>query len=192
LASPWRWAAFVAAGLASIAGFGIAGILTPLRAARDWQRAAAETCPTVGIRMRGILDPIMKRLFALVVALAVVSAPVALEVCQITCESKGMPPSTSHSAEGHAAHHHMPANHASCQHTDSPPQLSPADGLCDHGTEATPSLVAARNSDTSVPLLATAPAFGSLTLVRTRDSISVRESAWSDRLGIPLAVPLRV
>jgi len=30
----------------------------------------------------------MTRLFALVVALAVVSAPVALDVCQLTCESK--------------------------------------------------------------------------------------------------------
>jgi len=54
----------------------------------------------------------IKRLLTQVVALAVVSAPVALEVCQITCESKGVKLSMSHSADEHAAHHHVPANHA--------------------------------------------------------------------------------
>jgi hypothetical protein len=125
------------------------------------------------------------------VALAVVSAPVALEVCQITCESKGLQPSMSH-ANGHAAHHHTPADHASChEHGGARQQLSPVSGRCDHVTETTPSLVAARSFYTDVSLSAAAPSIDSITLVRTRDFVSGRE-AWSDRLGIPLAIPLRV
>ena len=135
----------------------------------------------------------IKRSLALVVALAVVSAPVALEVCQITCESKGVQPSMSHAPDGHAAHHHTPAARASCyEHSGTPQQLSPVNGLCDHGTEARPSLVATGSSDTGVSLLSAVPSIDSITLVRTRNFICVRESAWSDRLGIPLAIPLRV
>jgi hypothetical protein len=129
----------------------------------------------------------------LAVALSVVSAPVALEVCQITCESKGMSPSMPHALEGHAAHHHAPADHAAChEHRGTPQEPSPANGLCDHGTESVPSLVAAKNPDTPFTLLATVPSIDSIALVPARDSISVRESAWSDRLGTPLAIPLRV
>jgi hypothetical protein len=135
----------------------------------------------------------INRLLALVVALAVESAPVALEVCQITCESKGVQPSMSHTADGHAAHHHTPADHASChEHNGARQQLSPVNGLCDHGTDATPSLVAARSSYSGVSLLAAVPSIDSITFVRTRDFVSVRESAWSKRLGILLAIPLRV
>ena len=142
--------------------------------------------------MRGILDLMMKRLFAVAVALAVVSAPVALEACQITCESKGMPRTMAHAAGGHSGHHHMPADHASChEHGDAPQQLSPVSGLCDHSTEATPSLVA-RNFDTAVSLLATVPSIDSIILAPTRDSVFLRESASADRLVIPLAIPLRV
>ena len=135
----------------------------------------------------------IERLFALVVALAVVSAPVALEVCQITCESKGMQPSMAHGADGHAAHQHTPADHAAChEHSGTPQHLSPVNGLCDHGTESTRSLVAARNTDIGVSLLATVPSIDSISLVATRDGLSARESAWSGRLGTPLAIPLRV
>jgi hypothetical protein len=135
----------------------------------------------------------MKRLFALVVALAVASAPVALEVCQLTCESKGMQPSMPNGAQGHVAHHHAPADHAAChEHGGTPEQLSPVNGLCDHDTEATPSLVAARNSDAAVSLLAEVPSFDSIRLVPTRNVITVREAPWSTRLEVPLAVPLRV
>jgi hypothetical protein len=126
----------------------------------------------------------LKRLFALVVA---------LEVCQLTCESKGMQSLMSHAAEGHAAHHQMSAGHAAChEHGEAPQQLSPLNGLCDHGTEATPSLVAARNSVTSVSLLAAVPSIGSIELVPTRGVILVRVSALIDRLEVPLAIPLRV
>ena len=135
----------------------------------------------------------MKRTFALLVALAVVSAPVALEVCHLTCESKGMQPLMPHGAHDHVAHHHTRADHASCHEANgAPSELSPVNGLCDNGTDATPSLVAARSSETGASLLGAVPSIDSITLVRTHTFISVRESAWPDRLGIPLAVPLRV
>jgi len=144
--------------------------------------------------MHGILESMIERLLALSVALAVVSAPVALEVCQITCESKGMQPPMSHSADGHAAHHHAPADHASCHEASGAPsqQLSPVNGLCDHGAEATPSLVAPRSPETGVSLMAEVPSIDSITLARTANFISARESAGSGRPGIPLAIPLRV
>jgi len=135
----------------------------------------------------------IKRLFAFVLALAVVSAPVALEVCQLTCESKGMPPSMPHGGEGHAAHHHASADRTAChQHIGTPQHLCPVKGLCDHDTESMASLVAARTSDTAVSLLATVPSIDSITLVATIDGISVHESAWSRHLATPGANPLRV
>jgi len=145
------------------------------------------------MQVRAILDPMMKRLFALVLALAVVSAPVALEVCQITCESKGAHASTSHAAEGRAAHHHMPGGHAAChEHGQLHQQLSPVDGPCDHGAETTPSLVAAKGFDPAVSLLAALPMIDSVSLVPAHQFASVRHSARLDRVAIPLAVPLRV
>ena len=135
----------------------------------------------------------MKRLLSLVVALAVVSAPVALEVCQLTCESKGMQPSMPHVTHDHVAHHDTPADHAAChEHGGTPQHLFPVNGLCDHGTESTPSLVAARNIDTIVSLLATVLSVDSIGSVAAADRISVRESAWSQPLARPLAIPLRV
>jgi hypothetical protein len=131
-----------------------------------------------------------------VVALAVVSAPVALEVCQITCESKAtQPPPLSHAHdEGHTAHQHMPANdHFGHQHGGAP-QLSPVSVPCDHGTDTTPSLVAAKNSDVdvAVSLLAMLPIRNSIATVETRDLGSVRARVSSDRPAIPLMIPLRV
>jgi hypothetical protein len=141
----------------------------------------------------GILDPVVKRLLALMVALAVVSGPVTMAVCQIACESTGAQPSTSRAGEGHAPHHHMPAGHAACHDdSDAPPQLSPLDGPCEHGAEVAPGLVAARNFDTAVSLIASLPTVDSIRFVPTHDCLFVRQPAWLDRLGIPLAAPLRV
>jgi hypothetical protein len=140
----------------------------------------------------GILDPVVKRLLALMVALAVISGPVAMEVCQITCESKAAQPSTPRAGEGHA-HRHMPAGHAAChEHGGAPQQLSPLDGPCDHGAEVAPGLVAARNFDTAVSLLAALTTVDSISFVSTHDFLFVRQPAWLDRLEIPLAVPLRL
>jgi hypothetical protein len=132
------------------------------------------------------------RLFALVVALAVVSAPVALEVCQITCESKAMTATMPH-AEGHAGQHPMPADAPPChEHGGTGPQLAPSSIPCDHGVQATPSVVAAKNSDAAISLPAVVSVSYSMAAVETRDINSQRESACAHRLAVPLAVPLRV
>lgn len=158
---------------------------------RNCRRTRQIVRSAVRIRMGDILDPMTTRLFALVLALAVVSAPVALEICQITCASNVTPPSTS-KADDHALHHHLPADHASGhQHGSTYEQLSPGSIPCDHGTQATPSLVASRNSGAAVSLLAVVPIRFPVATGETRDSVSVRESA-SDRIAAPFAIPLRV
>lgn len=141
--------------------------------------------------MHAILDRMVKRLFALVVALAMVSAPVALEVCQMTCESKAMAPSMPR-AESHAGRHHIPAGHASCDEHVGAPELSPSSVACDHGLEAMPSLVAAKIGDAAVSLLGVLPFGRAIGTVATRDFVSKRQSFWPDRLGVPLVVPRRV
>jgi hypothetical protein len=125
------------------------------------------------------------------VAVAVVSAPVALEVCQIACESKAMTQSMPH-GESHAGHHHVPAEHSARHEHSGPPQLSPASVPCDHGTEATPSLVTAKDSDAAVSLLAVLLLDRSIATVETGNLVSVRQSTRADRLVVPLAIPLRV
>ena len=142
--------------------------------------------------MRAILKSMIKRLFALLVALTVVSAPVALEVCQITCESEVMLPSMSQAAS-HVGHGHMPADHASChEHHSTGPQLSPTSIPCDHGVQGTPSLVAGKDSDNAVSSPAVVPVSYSFAPVETGDAGSLRDSAWADRFAIPLVIPLRV
>jgi hypothetical protein len=132
-----------------------------------------------------------KRLFALVVALAVVSGPASLAVCQMTCASTAMLSSMLH-AERRAGHDQMPAHHASCHEHGGAPRLSPGNVPCDHGIQGTPSLVAARDSADSVSSLAVVPLRQSNARSEARGFVSVQESTWSDRLAIPLAVPLRV
>jgi hypothetical protein len=134
----------------------------------------------------------MKRLLAFVVSLAVLSAPLALEICQVTCESNAIPEAMLHGADGHVDHH-APANHAACHEHGGPQhQLWPIDGPCDHGADATPSLVAGRSSDRSITLPATLPAIASIGVVPIRTLTSVRESRWPDRPGSSRAIPLRV
>ena len=108
-------------------------------------------------------------------ALGVASAPVALEVCQIACESTA-----------------MPAGHASCHEHGGAPRLSPATVPCAHSMEATPSLVAAKNSDGAVSLPAVMPSVPSIATRAAHDAAPVRQLAWSHPLAVPLAIPLRV
>ena len=56
----------------------------------------------------------VKRLFSLVIALVIGSAPVLLDVCQITCGSTAAHSARAHDAHGDARHHHDPATHGSC------------------------------------------------------------------------------
>jgi hypothetical protein len=128
----------------------------------------------------------MRRLFGLVLALAVVSAPLALEACQITCESNATPP-----AGRPAVHDHTPADHPSChERVGTPQQLSTGSVPCDHGTAATPGLVAAKHSDTAVALPVVVPVRHAVATGESR--VSVYRSLSSDRLALPLAIPLRV
>jgi hypothetical protein len=125
--------------------------------------------------------------------LSVASAPVALQICQVTCESKATPPPMSHThVEGHGAHHHMPANDHARHERGGAPQLSPGSVPCDHGTDTTPSLAAAKNSDVSLSLLAILPLHYSIATVDTRDVRSLSERVVANRLAIPRIVPLRV
>jgi hypothetical protein len=133
----------------------------------------------------------VKRLVALLVALGVVSAPVALELCQIACDSKATAPSTPH-AESHAGHHHMATDHASCHEQAGALQLSPGSVPCDHGGQATPGLVAAKSADAAVARLAVLPLSQTMGIGAARDVVSARQSAWPDHLGVPPVVPLRV
>jgi hypothetical protein len=136
---------------------------------------------------------VTKRVLALMVALAVVSSPVALQVCQITCESRATQPLRSDGAAGHAAQHHMPAGHAACpEHAETQSQLPPVEGPCDHGAETTPNLVAARNFDHAVSLVATLPTIDPISFISTHVSLCARQPTWLDRLEIPLAIPLRL
>jgi hypothetical protein len=133
----------------------------------------------------------VKRLVALLVAVGVVSAPLALEVCRIACDSKAMASSMPH-AESHAGHYHMATDHASCHEQAVAPQLSPGSVPCDHGVHATPGLVAAKSADAAVSLLAVLPLSRTMGIGATSDFVFVRQSSWPDRLAVPLVIPLRV
>src|SRR5215213_11139471 len=77
------------------------------------RRGSAEAPLNYRPSCAAVYSIVVKRLLPLMVALAVVSGPVASAVCQITCESTAGQPSTCRAGEGHARHH-MPAGHAAC------------------------------------------------------------------------------
>jgi hypothetical protein len=135
----------------------------------------------------------VKRLFSLVVALAIAGAPVALEACQIACASMSSHPTHAH-AMHRVHHHHATAADESCHETAvAPHQLSPQAPACDHDAEATvPTVAAARTSD-GVPLIAaTVPPVADVVFVHASTFVQARQSALSDRLEIRLASPLRI
>jgi hypothetical protein len=87
----------------------------------------------------------------------------------------------------------MPVDHALChEHSGTPTQLSTGSNPCDHGIEETPSLVAAKNSNTAIALSALVPARHVIATGETRNLVCVHRSSSSDRLTVPLAIPLRV
>lgn len=121
---------------------------------------------------------------ALLIALAVASAPVALEVCRIACES------TRHPPLAHATHH--PGCHES---GTASPHLSAHAHPCEHGDEpTTPGVAAARHSDNAATLLAVAvPAHDALTVVVRMSALTTAGlSSLPGRAGIALATPLRI
>jgi len=134
--------------------------------------------------VKGILALMIRRGgIALLIALAVASAPVVLEVCRITCQTLHVHPSVAHAAT------HQPSCHES---GTAPPTLSVHAHPCDHDGEATtPGVAAARHSDASL-LAAEVLASDTATLVRTSARPTDGPSRVPDRVEVHLAIPLRI
>ena len=142
--------------------------------------------------MRDILDSVVTRLCSLLVALAISSAPIALEVCQIACESIPAQPAADQHAHAHGDHH--AAGSHSLRHGVPGPShhLLRDTTACDHDGDAAPSVAAARGSDGG-PLLAPPLLPGSdVAAAGAAAVVPIRELNLPDGLGIRLASPLRV
>jgi len=146
--------------------------------------------------MPRILDRMLRRMLPLMVVLAVAGAPVATEVCQITCASPSQQAGTSHSAMPHATY----VSGKSCHDASgaSGPHMAPMPHGCGHDTERQPPALSLSNAATqtwtvAIPLtvVAVSPAaHGGLF------SVVLRWSRVSPSLTGPTAVrsvmPLRV
>ena len=136
----------------------------------------------------------VKRLFSLVVALAIAGAPVALEACQIGCEAASVHPMVAH--DTHQAHHHHATNARESRHElpAAPHHVSPYAPPCDHDGEATVASVAtARTAFDSVLLHAVAVSPIADVVLAARSTIAApRQLTLPDRLEIRLARPLRI
>lgn len=175
--------------------------LAPLGQSEHCDQRGAATCSSVGGRAslrRALLRTVVqrctlystrmvKRLFALVIALLTGGAPVALEVCQIICESK-----VAHAARSGAGHHHLPA-------TDGSSHELPAAHLsgthsCDHDRAvAEPGIAVSRDSE-SVPMPVAVRLCGTDDIAPVRPATIVRAArlAMPDRPEIRLSLPLRI
>ena len=101
----------------------------------------------------GILDPMMKRLAAILIAVAVGAAPVAVEICQLACASRPMHSHAVHTADAYGMHGN--ASQPSCHDTaQAAHTLSPDSAPCDHNDAViASSLVTTRpGTVTSVPV----------------------------------------
>jgi hypothetical protein len=96
--------------------------------------------------MPRILDRMLRRMLPLLVVLAVAGAPVATEVCQITCTSPSQQAGTSHSAMPHATH----ASGKPCHDASgaSGPRMAPMPHVCGHDTERQPPALSISNAVT--------------------------------------------
>ena len=142
--------------------------------------------------MRGILKPMVKRLFALVVALAIAGAPLALEACQVACASTSANPVAAHDTH-HAHHHHAAAASGSCHEPPATPHhLFPQAPPCDHDGEATvPSVTTARGSDATLFIANALPCVADVVFAAA-SILETRPSTLPNRLEIRLASPLRI
>ena len=140
---------------------------------------------------RRILDPMVRRLAALLVALAVTTAPVALEACEIACGSGPSAPHAMHVSAAHRMAHgaqpscHEAGNIAAERWAPGPPPCSQA------GTLASFSAVTTR----AVPVVpALLRAFGSDSSDTVRGAFDVRGRAALAlaRLEPPRSLPLRI
>jgi hypothetical protein len=135
----------------------------------------------------------VKRLFSLVVALAIAGAPVALEACQIACASRSVYPIAAHDThQGH--HHHATAADGSCHELPAAPNhLSPQAPPCDHDGEATaPSVTAARAPDSVLLYAAAVPPIANVVFAAPSTFVPIYQSPLPDRAEIRLVSPLRI
>lgn len=133
----------------------------------------------------------VKRLFSLVVALAIAGAPVAPEACQIACASTTVHPMA---AAHHAHHDHATADGRPCHEQPRPThQLAPHVPPCDHDGEATvASVAAARTSDGVLLYAVAAPPSADVVFAGASTVLPDNRPALTDRLEIRLASPLRI
>ena len=90
----------------------------------------------------------MKRLAALLIALAVGAAPVALEVCQLSCASYSTHSHVAHTADAHAMHHGAASQPSCHQAGNAAHTLSPGSAPCDHDDGAIASSLVTTRPDT--------------------------------------------
>ena len=134
----------------------------------------------------------VRRLFSLVVALVIAAAPVALEACQIACESTSVHPIAAHHTQAH--HHHATTADESCHELPAAPHyVSPQAPPCDHDGEATVAGVAAARTSDSVLLCAAAVSpVADVVFAPAPAIVPAGQSTLPDRLEIRLASPLRI
>ena len=135
----------------------------------------------------------VKRLFSLMVALAIAGAPVALEACQVACASTSAHPMAAHDTH-HKHHHHATAPGETCHELPATSQqLSPHVPPCNHDGEATvASVTAARTSGGVLLGPAAVPAIADVVFAASSTFVPPRQSTLPDRLEIRLASPLRI
>ena len=125
-----------------------------------------------------------RRGLALLIALAVASAPVVLEVCRITCQSMHVHPSAAQATTQQPSCHESGA---------ASPKLSVHAHPCDHeGETTTPGVAAARYSDNNTLPAAAVPASPTAAFARTSARPTDRPSLLPDRVEVRLAIPLRI
>ena len=135
----------------------------------------------------------LKRLFSLIVALAIAGAPVALEACQIACASTSAHPMSAHDSH-HDHDHHATAAGGTCHESPGTPhQASPQAPPCNHDGETTvASVTAARTSDVVFLGVAAVTLFVDVVIAASPTFVSSGQSTLPDRLEIRLAGPLRI
>jgi len=146
----------------------------------------------LAVEMRDILDSVVTRLCSLLIALAIAGAPVALEACQIVCESIPAQPAAAQHAHAHGDHH-AAASHGAHHGVSTPlHHLLRDTTACDHDADAAPSVVTPRNSDGGLILAPPPRAASDVVAAGAAAVVPIRELNLPHSLGIRLASPLRV
>ena len=113
-----------------------------------WRR---RTRPVSGVRnnLHGILDSMRKRLAALLIALAIGAAPLALEVCQLTCALDSMHSDVAQPGGAHVMHPGGDGSEPWCHEAgEAAHTLSRGSAPCDHHDPAIASSLVTTRPDT--------------------------------------------